>query len=408
MIAHVDADAFFASVLQRHDPRLKGKPLLALGMGGGCVIAASYEAKAKGVKTGMRLREARKLCPEAMCKPSNFGETILASRQIEAVITACCPAVEQMSVDEWYLDLTALPGGEPFDVLLWARDLQQEILRKTALSVSIGIAPTKTLAKMAGEERKPAGVTVVEPHDIEAFLNRRPAAAIPGIGRRREVQAKAQHWQTAWDIAMADPTLLRTLFGRPGLDLQRELRGERVWQVTTEQGPPKSISRCRSFPCTHDRDIMRGWLLQHLSITVLKLRDQQLQTNMLALWLRNEHYRHLGWQLRLPTPMDTEEMLTPYVQACLERLSPQLQGCTQAGLCLTDLRPRGTKQYSLFTPPAVLVRDERLQHSLDTLRKRFGRDVVMRGTGAAIWQRKGQRIDLSVIGADDGGNPFLA
>ena len=98
MFAHIDADAFFASVLQRKHPRLKGKPLLALGMGGGCVIAASYEAKRRGVKTGMPLKEARALCPEALHIPCDFGETALASEQIEGILTSHSPMVEQYSI----------------------------------------------------------------------------------------------------------------------------------------------------------------------------------------------------------------------------------------------------------------------------------------------------------------------
>ena len=155
MIAHVDADAFFASVLQRLHPHLKGKALIASGMGGGCAIAASYPAKAKGVKTGMRLKEALALCPEAVVMPSDFRETGLASQQIEAMLKDVCPLVEEMSIDEWFLDLEALVGGDPPDAEAWARAIQDRIIRSTDIGVSIGVAPTKTLAKMAGEEKKP-------------------------------------------------------------------------------------------------------------------------------------------------------------------------------------------------------------------------------------------------------------
>jgi nucleotidyltransferase/DNA polymerase involved in DNA repair len=217
MIAHIDADSFFASVLQRKHPQLRGKPLLALGMGGSSVIAASYEAKAKGVKTGMPLREALLLCPEAEQMPSDFAETSIASHQIEAVLQNHCPIMEQMSIDEWFLDLRSLVGGIPFDLLLWAKDIQKEVLAMTGMSVSVGIGPSKLLAKMASEYRKPAGCTVIEKHQIETFLADRPAQAIPGIGHRRSIQTKARSWDTAWDIATADDVLLQKLFGRPAL-----------------------------------------------------------------------------------------------------------------------------------------------------------------------------------------------
>ena len=162
MFAHIDVDAFFASVLQRKNPRLKGKPLLALGMGGGCVIAASYEAKAFGVKTGMPLKEARPLCPEAIAIPSDFSEALVASREIESILADAGPFIEQASVDEWYLDVNAIPHARKIDLSTWAQNLQNSVLRKTALTISIGVAPSKLLAKMAAEYRKPAGVAVLD------------------------------------------------------------------------------------------------------------------------------------------------------------------------------------------------------------------------------------------------------
>jgi DNA polymerase-4 len=193
MFSHIDADAFFASVLVRKYPHLRGKPLLALGMGGGCVIAASYEAKACGVRTGMRFREAQALCPGALSMPSDFHEAARASQEIEDILRNTCPFIEQMSVDEWYMDLRGLVGGMPSSLGYWGEEMQTQILRKTGLSVSVGIAETKLLAKMAGEFRKPAGVTVIPVStcsgklDVcrQEFLAQRPAAAIPGIGRKR-------------------------------------------------------------------------------------------------------------------------------------------------------------------------------------------------------------------------------
>ena len=143
MFAHVDADSFFASVLQRKYPHLKGKPLFALGMGGSCIIAASYEAKAFGVKTGMPVREARKLCPNAFEMPSDFRETGIASKQIEDMLQTVCPLLEQYSIDEWFLDLTSCLGGTPVDLMVWARDLQRRINGATDITVSIGVGPTK-------------------------------------------------------------------------------------------------------------------------------------------------------------------------------------------------------------------------------------------------------------------------
>lgn len=397
MIAHIDADSFFASVLQRKHPRLKGKPLLALGMGGGCVIAASYEAKHKGVKTGMTLREATTLCPDAATMPSDFGETALASKQIEDVIRRSCAVIERYSIDEWFLDLTAAVGGVPFDLLLWAKDIQHAIHASTDISVSIGVAPTKILAKMAGEERKPAGVTVIERYEIEAFLNRRPAAAVPGIGRARATHARARHWETAFDIAMSDRDTVRLLFGKPGVELQRELLGEKIYPVTVKSGPPKSISRCRSFRPVRDGKLLWAHLMQHTSYCILKMRTQERACRGISVWVRDAQYRYDGLRLRLPRGFDTEEAIAPYACKLFDRLVSRSNAYTQIGFALWDLIPRGSTQFSLFAPAREILREEGVQASLDHLRKKFGRQVVVRGCQMPVFEKKEMLLDMSII-----------
>ena len=399
MIAHVDADAFFASVLQRLHPHLRGKALIASGMGGGCAIAASYPAKAKGVKTGMRIKDALALCPEAIVMPSDFRETGLASQQIEAILKDVCPMVEEMSIDEWFLDLDALVGGTPDDPETWARAIQDRVIRWTDIGVSIGVAPTKTLAKMAGEERKPRGVTVLKTRDdIDAFLQRRPAAAIPGIGRKREIDVQARGWETAHDIAYADDFLLKALFGRGVVELAAEIRGEPVYAVTTETAPPKSISRARSFAPTDDSGILWAYALQHLSYSVLKMRRHGLAAKGISIWLRNATYD--GGDdaaLKLPRAYDTEIDLIPFARRCFQRARRYNKRYTQVALALWHLVPGGTVQYSLFTPPEATDRILHLQTSLDGLRTRYGKDIVVPGGAVPITENKRPGLTVTTI-----------
>ena len=397
MICHVDADSFFASVLVRKDPRLRGKPLLALGMGGTCVIAATYEAKAFGVKTGMNLKDALNLVPDALQISSDFRETAIASREIEEILSHEGPLLEQMSVDEWFLDLSGLPGGEPPDLYAWAKDLQQKILRKTALSVSVGVGSTKLLAKMAGEYKKPAGVTVAQGTSIESMLRDRPVAAIPGIGKRRDVHAQSHGWVTAWDFAKADPETVQKLFGKGGYELQLELNGTIVSPVTIEEEPPKSISRARSFLRTSNRDFLWAQTLRHLEYVVLKMRRQDLACSHVTLWLRRWDFHMLGDNRKLPSPMNTEEQLQPYIQDLFGRLYEEKKLFSQTGLGLFGLRPRGVSQYSLFENPEALNRDEKIQHTLDILHERFGRNVLTRGSALCVSSQTKPQIPLSTV-----------
>ncbi len=413
MIAHVDADSFFASVLQRKDPRLRGKPLLALGMGGGCVIAASYEAKAFGVKTGMRLLEARKLCPAALAVPSDFRETAVASEQIEAILRRQCPVVEEMSIDEWFLDLRSLVGGLPMNLAAWAKAEQTLIGRETGLSVSIGVAPSKLLAKMASEYRKPAGITVLAlpflhrrkglgdggALVIEEFLKDRPAAAIPGIGRRRMPQVEAHGWKTAWDIANAPADQIIALCGRPGTEMQRELLGECLSPVTTETAPPKSVSRARSFRPTRDRAFLWAHTLRHLEYTVLKMRRHSLMCRGVSMWLRrgpDADYAHMGANASLPQPADTVEGILPFLHDCMENIFEARHSYTQPGIALWRLVPAGTPQFSLFEAPAKIEGAEDLQRSLDRLHERFGRNSITRGSALGVKSGTTMELEMSV------------
>ncbi|TSC58366.1 MAG: DNA polymerase IV [Candidatus Peregrinibacteria bacterium Greene0416_19] len=478
MIAHIDADAFFAAVLVRKHPHLRGKPLLALGMGGGCVISASYEAKAKGVKTGMSLKEALKLIPNVLRMPSDFHETALASQQIEEMLQDQCPIIEQMSVDEWFLDLSSRVGGTPQDLSAWAATIRTDVLSRTGLSVSVGVGPTKLLAKMASEYRKPGGITVVTggfmpppfgppprphrcggfglgegdfnfsvPHGgavllrsiahccneqhgsavrhsptmtrplpgrsahrpaaegeglqgggmaLQNFLQARPAAAIPGIGRRRVIHTDIEGWKTAWDIAQAPLERISQLFGKPGRELQLELRGEPVYAVSPDVAPPKSVSRCRSFRATKDRSELWAHLLRHLEYTVLKMRRWGLGCQGISVWLRNDAYFHEGANLSLPQVMDTEEELQPYVLRCFERVYRSTVACTQIGIALWRLLPKHATQFSLFGQPQELLKGEQLQQALDTLHERFGRQTITRGSAIRVKSGTQQSLDMPV------------
>jgi DNA polymerase-4/DNA polymerase V len=397
VIAHVDVDAFFASVIVRKNPRLKGKPLLALGMGGGCVIAASYEAKAKGVKTGMTLKDAIVLVPDAVKVLSDFHEAALASREIENILGKTCPILEQMSIDEWFIDLRTITGGTPWDLVDWAMRLKKEIAAKTGLTVSVGVGPSKLLAKMASEYRKPAGHTVIgEMITREAFLKDRPAAAIPGIGRKRDKHAAKEGWETAWDIATADTARLKELYGKQGPELQRELQGEMLYEVAADDTPPKSVSRCRSFKPTRDKKILWGHVLKHLEYTVLKMRRDDLACGLLSVWTRDGEYEFAGGNFSLQVPLDTAEALLPYVRRCFMQATRTTRTWTQVGLALFGLRPRGALQYSLLEKPEHLERGQDLQKTLDTLHERFGRSSITRGSALAVKTGTTMTIDLPI------------
>ena len=222
---------------------------------------------------------------------------------------------------------------------------------------------------------------------LEPFLRDRPAAAIPGIGRKRQQDTDAYGWKTAWDFAQADSATLQALFGRGGVELKRELLGEVVSPVTTDSGPPKSIQRARSFRGNENRAAIWAHVLDHLAYTVLKMRRQGLACRGVSVWLRDSAYYGQGESLRLAQPVTNEAQLLPAVQRCFSLLHKPNARYTQTGLSLWNLVPAGGEQFSLFTEPTKLLQDDDLQKVIDGLRERYGKDVVRRGAALAPHSR---------------------
>jgi DNA polymerase-4 len=181
-IIHVDMDAFYASVEQRDDPGLRGRPVVVAWRGDRSVVcAASYEARRFGVRSAMPARRAERLCPDAVFVPPDFTRYRAVSRQVRAIFLRHTPLVEPLSLDEAYLDVTEPLSDLPSATAI-ARSIRAEIRAETGLVASAGVAPNKFLAKIASDWRKPDGLFVIRPHEVEAFLAPLAVARIPGVG----------------------------------------------------------------------------------------------------------------------------------------------------------------------------------------------------------------------------------
>ena len=204
-ILHADLDAFFASVEQRDDPRLRGRPVI---VGGGVVLAASYEAKAFGIKTAMGGRQARRLCPHAVVVPPRMSAYSEASKAVFAVFEDTTPLVEGLSIDEAFLDvrgLERLAGQPPSRSQL---RLRERILDEVGLPITVGIARTKFLAKVASAVAKPNGLLVVPPDDELGFLHPLPVERLWGVGRVTAGKLHDRGLRTVGQVAALDETLL--------------------------------------------------------------------------------------------------------------------------------------------------------------------------------------------------------
>src|SRR3954466_7829151 len=209
-VLHADADAFFASVEQRDDPRLRGRPVI---VGGGVVLAASYEAKAYGIRTAMGGRQARRLCPNAVVMPPRFSAYTEASRAMFAVFEDASPVVEGLSIDEAFLDVRGMEriAGTPVEIAVRLRTAVRE---RVGIAVTVGVARTKFLAKVASGVAKPDGLLVVPVDEELTFLHALPVERLWGVGNVTAKKLRARSLATVADVARLDEDELIAILGR--------------------------------------------------------------------------------------------------------------------------------------------------------------------------------------------------
>ncbi len=245
-IIHIDMDAFYASVEQRDDPSLRGRPVVVAWRGERSVVcAASYEARVFGVRSAMPAVRAERLCPQAVFVPPDFARYKAVSRQVREIFLRHTDLVEPLSLDEAYLDVTAPKSGLPTATAV-AETIRTQIREETQLTASAGVAPNKFLAKIASDWRKPDGQFVLRPHQVEAFLTPLPVERIPGVGKVMQGKLNAAGIHTVGDLRAYSQHDLEARYGNFGGGLYRRARGIDERPVEPDQ-PVQSISSEDTF-----------------------------------------------------------------------------------------------------------------------------------------------------------------
>ena len=247
-IIHLDMDAFYASVEQRDDASLRGKPLAVGGspQGRGVVAAASYEARTFGVRSAMPMARAVRLCPELLIVRPDFARYRAASQKVMAILRDCTPLVEPLSLDEAYLDVTENRWGEPLATNV-AKRLKARIKEETQLTASAGVAPNKFLAKIASGWQKPDGLTVIPPERVEQFLQKLPVEALWGVGPVTAKKLRAVGIEKLVDVREIQEEELKKTVGSLAAWLKRLSHGDDPREVKPDR-PWKSISAETTYP----------------------------------------------------------------------------------------------------------------------------------------------------------------
>src|SRR3974377_2074159 len=218
-IVHIDMDAFYASVEQRDHPQLRGKPVIVAWQGNRSVVcAASYEARSFGVHSAMPALRAELLCPDAIFVPPDFTRYRAVSHSVREIFKRHTDLIEPLSLDEAYLDVSQNKTGLPTATLV-ARAIREEVRAELNLTASAGVAPNKFLAKIASDWKKPDGLFVIQPEDVDSFLLPLPVGRLPGVGKVTEEKLKGFDVYTIADLWRVDLPVLESRFGRYGVRL---------------------------------------------------------------------------------------------------------------------------------------------------------------------------------------------
>lgn len=378
-LAHLDCDAFYASVEKRDRPDLADTPVIVGGGRRGAVMACCYIARMAGVRSAMPMRRALDACPDATVIPPDMAKYRAAGHSIRALMESVTPLVEPVSIDEAYLDLSgteALHGGPPAQTMAW---LVERIEREVGITASVGLSHAKVLAKIASGTDKPRGFTVVGQSDAESFLAPKPVGVIPGVGGTLQAALARDGITTVGALRGHTEATLIARHGRVGQRLAQVARGIDDRPVTPN-GPPKSVSAETTF----DGDVAEtAALLRRLwplaERVARRLKDGERAAGSVRVKLKTRGFRVLSRSRRLDDPTQLAERLyaaaAPLVEAAADQGPFRL-----AGIAAADLTDAAEAD-----PPSLLApergREAAVEAAMDAVRAKLGPDAITKGRG---------------------------
>jgi DNA polymerase-4 len=382
IVLHIDMDAFYASVEQLDHPELRGKAVIVGGSSNrGVVSAASYEARKFGVRSAMPIFQAKKRCPQGIFVPVRMSRYKEMSDQVMEILEKYSPIVEQVSIDEAYLDLTGLARlhGSPEQI---ARRIKEEIRRVTSLSCSVGIAPNKFLAKVASEANKPDGLTIIPGRDAARVAQSLPVGKVPGVGKKTVDRLEKLTVLKLGDLFTVRETVLVKTVGKFAYTLLEFARGEDE-SLVVSRTDAKSISSEETFEeNTNDFEVLKKELLGQAEEVGRRLRKNELKGSTVTLKLRRADFVRITRSISFSKATDSTATIYERALKLLEAVDLsekfRLIGVAVSGFASGRDRPT---QLNLFD------RENRRGHSwrdvekaMDSITEKFGREAIKRGS----------------------------
>ncbi|HEY4251785.1 MAG TPA: DNA polymerase IV [Roseomonas sp.] len=382
-VAHVDCDAFYASVEKRDRPELLTKPVIVGGGKRGVVAACCYIARTRGVRSAMPMFKALAACPDAVVIRPEMAKYVQAARRIRALMEPLTPLLQPLSIDEAVLDLRgteALHGAPPAAVLArFARAVEREV----GVTVSIGLAANRLMAKLAAERDKPRGFAVIGGAEAAAWLAPQPVSLLPGIGPALEKRLAAAGFTRLGQLAILDPKQAAQRFGEDGPSLAARARGEDARAVD-----PGRETRSVSAETTFNSDLSTIAALERplwrlCEKLARRLREKGLAAGGVVLKLKTADFRSRTRNARLPSPTLLPDTLFAAARALLAREADGRVAFRLIGIGAQPLAPAADADRGDLADPAAPKRAARWA-AVEALRRKFGEDAIARGRALPV------------------------
>jgi len=394
-ILHIDGDAFFASCEVAKNPKLKGKPVIT-GLERGIASALTYEAKARGVKRGMRLSDIRRICPDAVLLPSDYETYSLYSTRMFAIVRRYTPIVEEYSIDECFAELTGLRRPLRMSYGEIAQSIKHDLDSELGITFSVGLAPTKVLAKIGSKWKKPSGLTVIPGNRAHLFLKELPVGKVWNIGPQTEAYLHTMGVRTALQFARKDEDWVRKRFTKPHREIWLELHGESVYGLETqEKHDYASISKTRTFtPPSRDRDYVFAQLSKNIENACIKARRHGLAARCAVIFFKTQDFRSEGLECSLSAATSIPGDVIRVIRPAFEKLFKEEKEYRATGVILTKLTEDIIRQPDLFGETLRIEKMQDLYGQIDAIARKFGKHAVVLGSSLPTFttpQHEGER-----------------
>jgi len=374
-ILHVDMDAFFAAVEQRDNPNFRDKPVAVGGRpeSRGVVAAASYEARRYGIRSAMPSAEAQQRCPQLIIVTPDHTKYRRISGQVMALLAEYTPLIEQVSIDEAFLDVSGslrLYGSATHI----GQQIRQRISQDLQLTASVGIGPNKFVAKLASEQAKPDGLLAIEPDQVCEFLAPLPVAALWGVGEVTANRLRRLGFTTIGQLQQCDTDELVAQFGMQGRRLAELSRGQDDSPIQTEQDR-KSVSHEQTLPeDTSNKQFLRAKLLELSEQVGHRLRSHKFKGRTVTLKLRFSDFHTITRSTTLTEPTNSDQQIYRSASGLLDAINLAKRNVRLVGVAVSNLY--AGEQPQLLVPPSS--RESEVDRAIDVVRERFGTDSVRR------------------------------